>query len=202
MQALTPTSLPAEYRQGQLQALERLVDADGNADLLALSQALQELLSQRYSATHEEHWLLAQKQAEALTRSLGYHTTERATVPIALQHPTAQGAWVHVEVDPLEPSAEKALCNALRVLAIQNRHLPGYLPTFSDPKTPQLLANDLACDSRPSTLRLPEMVNAAPTTRLFNVTATWPKGVAARYTGELLPSTARPLVPRKRTLSL
>ena len=202
MQALTPTSLPAEYRQGQLQTLERLVDADGNADLLALSQALTELLGQRYNATHEEHWLLAQKQAEALTRSLGYHTTERATAPIALQHPTAQGAWVHVEVDPLEPSAEKALCNAVRVLAMQNRHLPGYLPTFSDPKTPQILANDLACDSRPSTLRLPEMVNAAPITRLFNVTLTWPKGVAARYTGELLPSTARPLVPRKRTLSL
>lgn len=214
--ALNATSIPDEFRKGQLEDLDSLADADGAADLLELSRAFVALLSKRYAQSQDPKWQLAVERAAELVKSLDPPTQDPASTPVRVHHPTARGAWVHLQLDTLRASSEMTACEALRMLAMFNHSLKQDLPTYLNPSQAKQLANEELCDSRPPSFAAPPTRGVpVPLWQVFDLKAQWPHGIPAYLTeyGPPLPATPAgvhsvgtlaPLPPKveKRVLSI
>lgn len=202
---LSNTSIPKELQEGRLSRLENLSDADGFSDLLHLSQRLTTLLSERQQRSPSPPIEQAESAARKLTQALHPVAQDPTFTATQLVHPTAQGAWIHIELDPMNPSAEMAACDALRLLGMLNRDLVDAFPTYINPKGEHLAAIDFSCETRPPSLPSGRPFGTPyPLWQLFNLQLIWPKEVPAYLTE--YPPNPKTLLPRadkpRRILSL
>ena len=199
---LEESGIGTAFRNGQRSDLEALRDVDDHVDLLQLAQTLKSEFSARLAATHDPRWQRAIDKAQALTGSLGYGPQDRTSLPTRIRHATAQGAWVHIQVDGFSTNAEMLSCELLRTFRVQNQQTPQHIPALIDGEAHAMPINNLDCEKLAELA--PEITATAlspgkplPLDHVYRLKARWPSGIAAQ-----LFETVGDAVPRQRTLSI
>jgi hypothetical protein len=202
MSAINQTALPAEFRRGELPEIDRLRDSDGHADLLQLARVFDELLGRRAHESPAPAPALqrAQSWAQALIKSLSSGLSEAGPELLRVHHATARGAWLHLSIDPITPSPERAACDALRLFTLLNRQLPAQmLPQFADVLGQKLPITEFLCEGRPPATLL-QLGSGGPQalSRLFDLRLQWPLAIPAHFTQ--LAATARSRLARRLSI--
>lgn len=163
-----PESFLEGWRKGRLRNLDRLKDMDSNADLLLVARAFK---------GYATKWPELEKNASRLKESLGERPKDPSATPTMIEHETAEGAWVRIQVDEFLDSAELAACVALKGAILMNRYKGNFLPTMLDKngKKVDWYGYDCYAEAKRQT---PE--NSESVTSLFGNKLNWPFGVPAR----------------------
>jgi hypothetical protein len=182
--ALPPETV-RDWRAGRLKSLEALQDMDRNVDLLALTRALVRHLNDK-TAGDDAARARAVRAAEAFVALLGYRADDPTDLPTAVAHPTAAGAWAHVQVDEVA-RRDLAVCAAVRSFALLNADNPWIKPLFADADGPTNPA-DVDCgdlsDEHPSDGPDQPLAGPVAIPGVYDLTFTWPSGVPAYLSEE------------------
>ncbi len=205
IQNLSTTSIPKELQEGKLSVLENLSDADGFSDLLYLSARIDKLIADRLRQGPSPDLERASQSVRKLYQSLNPPDQDPTFTPMEISHPVAPGAWIHIELDAMNPNLELAACDTLRLLGMLNRDLPQSFPSYINPKGERLSAIDFSCENRPPSL--PKVLPSGtpyPLWRVFNLQAEWPGKVPAFVTeyAELRKTPTGNQNKKRRVLSL
>lgn len=200
LRTVQQTPFPHEFRSGAYTALDRIIDTDDNIDLFELARVLVAEFSHRYATTRQEIWRTAASDAKGLQDSLDYQEQTALPSVLRVHHPPATEAWVHIEIDSVNPSGERAVCDSLRLFALLNRHLsPELLPRFLDATGVEISVNDFLCEGRPTRSDRSPFRNGKEESllSLFDLQIKWPLGIPARFVEQVSKSGVR-----QRTLSV
>ncbi len=166
-----------------------LRDVDENADLRSLARAFRTYYSERLQSGGGIEWQTALDSAIALEASLGYQAPNPSLATTPISHASADGAWIHYDIDTTALNGELASCFLIRTLAVHNWRHANVVPRSIRLGTKNKNWSEVSChhefsEAGPDATKPKPLVSGRPfrLDRIFGGTVDWPAGVSAFLT--------------------
>lgn len=144
--AAMPAPARAAFKKMSPKSAWEVRDNDENADLRQLARAYQTSYAAKVAKEGGEEWKAALKSAQELEASLGYAAPNPSLELTSVSDAKADGAWIHVPLDPIAPNRELPACFVLRTYAMHNWRYKNLVPGALEKKGKEQAWREMYCN--------------------------------------------------------